>query len=526
MRTLSPRDAILILLGAACMHIYSYIFPSTEPSIILNTHLSSDLQDLQPPRDYPDPPAARPDDTAQRPHNLDSNLSPRPAPSPDSPIPSTTLIKHAPGWTIFENIYMSNGTMFIVTDKPDAFPSIELVTSTGLAAVNTPENIAARMPTSHDMSVISTAEAHRRWGDADDTQNARIFPVEGNTFLVNDPHQFLNHYYHFCAELIFGAWAFWTGTYPPTSTSPTPPFDRFIFAHSSGEGWRDGPGMNAYFLRAAFPSLTVETDIDWHDRVRATAVEPQQLTSRTVSRAWRFDSVLFADRSAAFRGTQCGHLTQRTAAEAMLGVAPLSPDGKQLEFLARGWWEPVRRAVLRFAGVPEHTVDLFSAAHPHRKVPSEQVVVTYISRQNVRRRLVEEDHQGLVRALEALCERRGWQLNVIAAEKMTKEQQIGVAAKTTYLVGVHGNGLSHLIMMPPTPAATVFELFYPEGYAHDYEWTSRALSLRHFAVRNDTSTTFPEVTWPNYPEGFQGNAIPVHGPYVAKLIEDRADGRL
>jgi hypothetical protein len=103
-------------------------------------------------------------------------------------------------------------------------------------------------------------------------------------------------------------------------------------------------------------------------------------------------------------------------------------------------------------------------------------------------------------------------------------------------------------MMPITPISTVIEIFYPEGYAHDYEWTTRALGMKHFAVWNDTyvyvltfargmlgtytntrrssSTTYPEVTWPNYPEGFQGQQVPVHGPYVAKLIEDRADGFL
>ena len=40
------------------------------------------------------------------------------------------------------------------------------------------------------------------------------------------------------------------------------------------------------------------------------------------------------------------------------------------------------------------------------------------------------------------------------------------------------------------------------------------------------STTYPELTLPNYPEGFQGTQIPVYGAYVAKLIEDRADGNL
>lgn len=41
-------------------------------------------------------------------------------------------------------------------------------------------------------------------------------------------------------------------------------------------------------------------------------------------------------------------------------------------------------------------------------------------------------------------------------------------------------------MMPVTPISTVIELFYPEGFAHDYEWTTRALGIKHFAVWNDT----------------------------------------
>ena len=47
-----------------------------------------------------------------------------------------------------------------------------------------------------------------------------------------------------------------------------------------------------------------------------------------------------------------------------------------------------------------------------------------------------------------------------------------------------------------------------------------------YPVPGASSTTYPEWTWPNYPEGFQGTQIPVHGPYIAKLIEDRADGNI
>jgi hypothetical protein len=45
-------------------------------------------------------------------------------------------------------------------------------------------------------------------------------------------------------------------------------------------------------------------------------------------------------------------------------------------------------------------------------------------------------------------------------------------------------------MMSPTPISTVIELFYPGGFAHDYEWTARALGHKHFAVWNDTYVAF------------------------------------
>lgn len=54
---------------------------------------------------------------------------------------------------------------------------------------------------------------------------------------------------------------------------------------------------------------------------------------------------------------------------------------------------------------------------------------------------------------------------------------------------MHGNGLTHLMLMAPTPVSTVIEMFYPGGFAHDYEWTTLALNMKHFAVWNDTYAT-------------------------------------
>jgi hypothetical protein len=189
--------------------------------------------------------------------------------------------------------------------------------------------------------------------------------------------------------------------------------------------------MNFFFLRSAWPSLTVETQLDWSDRVSATVLRSGEFQGR----AWWFDTILLADRSAAFRGTECGMRTQRTAAEAVKGVVSLK--GRR-GFLERGWWEPVRRNVLRFAGVSEHILDIGKRAFKRASFRSprtggvEEVVVTYISRQaGVRRQLITENHEGLVVALTDLCERRDWELNVVAMEQISREEQLAIAARTT-----------------------------------------------------------------------------------------------
>jgi hypothetical protein len=53
------------------------------------------------------------------------------------------------------------------------------------------------------------------------------------------------------------------------------------------------------------------------------------------------------------------------------------------------------------------------------------------------------------------------------------------------MMGVHGNGLTSLLWMNPNPRSTVMEFFYPGGFAHDYEYTTRALGIRHYGFWGD-----------------------------------------
>ena len=108
-------------------------------------------------------------------------------------------------------------------------------------------------------------------------------------------------------------------------------------------------------------------------------------------------------------------------------------------------------------------------------------------------------------------------------------------------MGVHGNGLTSLVWMKPTQRSTVIEFFFPGGFAHDYEYTSRALGMVHYGFWNDRcvlcsanlliqrtdqvrccrSFTSPETPNVNYPPGFQGNEIPIDGAAVARLCVER-----
>ena len=46
------------------------------------------------------------------------------------------------------------------------------------------------------------------------------------------------------------------------------------------------------------------------------------------------------------------------------------------------------------------------------------------------------------------------------------------------------------MFMNPNRYSTVMEIFFPGGFAHDYQWTTRALGMTHIAIWNDTYVSF------------------------------------
>jgi len=177
---------------------------------------------------------------------------------------------------------------------------------------------------------------------------------------------------------------------------------------------------------------------------------------------------------------------------------------------SRNFWEPLRANVVEFAG----------GSRTSGSGTMDKPVITYVTRQEWGRRMLRPaDHETLVRALKKLERDHGYELNIVAMDKLTREEQIRLAGRTTIMMGVHGNGLTSLLWMNPTPRSAVMEFFYPEGFAADYEWTANAIGLTYYGWWGSRRFTSEERPPRNYVEGFQGNDIPIDGEAVAALVQ-------
>ena len=95
------------------------------------------------------------------------------------------------GWTVLDSLYVFNGTLFVVTSDPDSIPEKKLLTSTGYGLYVTDGDKAERAkraPTDQDIQVISPEQAQVIFN----VNSASL--LDGVSFLVTDPKQFLRHY--------------------------------------------------------------------------------------------------------------------------------------------------------------------------------------------------------------------------------------------------------------------------------------------------------------------------------------------
>ena len=74
------------------------------------------------------------------------------------------LITKTLGWTVFDKLYVLNGTIFVVTSSPEAIPETKFLTSSGYDIRGGEEEVRKRLPTDKDIRIITPDDAQRLFG--------------------------------------------------------------------------------------------------------------------------------------------------------------------------------------------------------------------------------------------------------------------------------------------------------------------------------------------------------------------------
>jgi hypothetical protein len=108
-----------------------------------------------------------------------------------------------------------------------------------------------------------------------------------------------------------------------------------------------------------------------------------------------------------------------------------------------------------------------------------KTVVSYIDRQNTRRRMLGADHEWLV---DYLSVRDDIIFQHLQMEKYSGETQVSLAARTDVMIGVHGNGLSYQLFMKPR--SRVVEIFWKFPFQYDYSSAAQLMGHKSVTVMN------------------------------------------
>ncbi|KAG6863500.1 hypothetical protein C0991_005387, partial [Blastosporella zonata] len=405
------------------------------------------------------------------------------------------------GFGLLDRLYLRNGTLYVVTSTPSNFPQKKHIIARPLDRGDGRDLNPTDRVCFHDYSwivfswalnkelqIIDPIEATTILGD-------HALVVEGFSLIVTDTDQFMSHFYHFWGEIMLGAWRV-ISTLSSTSTSPSF-ITRVLLPHITDQKWKDPAGLNAAFMRATFPSTSIENSDQWEDLAR-------------LDKTFVFEHAMIVSRVAAHTHKLASSWSKMISSTMVVDV-PYS------------FWESIRHTTVQnvlgyLPGLDNRGV-VVSPPNAMSDVP----IVTYVVRQRSRR-LAEADHKSLSKALKELEWSGLCEVHVVHMEEMSLAQQVEVMARSTILIGVHGNGLTHQLWMPPSSRSTVVEIVAPPSYIYDYEILARNMGHKHYAVWNDTLKTFPHGEWfepVNYTPDFHGVSIPVHAPTIAALVRER-----
>jgi len=388
------------------------------------------------------------------------------------------------GITVLDNLYLRNGTLFVLTVDQSKFPSKAEMMGEPIVRLDL-DSAAQDLQFLHPSTKILGQRAIR---------------ISGLSVIVLDRPSVMNNFYSWWAEIVLRAWRIYSKLTAEQRYLPIP--SRFILPAVAHGEWRDDSKLTGPLMRVGFPSTAIEQSDYWRDLINLNA---------TVI----FDRVILISREAATKNSNAGFWSQP------------SKGARQSE-VPSGFWEPIRQSVVQntLGCLPDNRDVILGKVRVggHSTKP----LVTYIVNQHATPRLNDNDHKALIDALRALERSKVCDFHVLDMERASLEEQIEYVSKSTILVGVHGIGLTHQLWMPPSPRSTLLEIIWPNAsYAYDHRVIAGILGHKHYIVWNDTLLASPEGSYDkvvqnnDLAEELYSDVIPVYGPAVARLIKDR-----
>ena len=170
----TPREIVLLAFLLVGLLTLSTTIQPSKLSVSDLTKLRSSFYTYE--DDTPPPPATFESQYALQALNVPPNWG-------LGKVPQTQIVAHVPGassfccllslgierrnltgWTIFDKLYFSNGTFYVVTDNPESYPDRKFMISSGVFIENGPIAEARRQPGDKDMQIIDTDTARQLFG--------------------------------------------------------------------------------------------------------------------------------------------------------------------------------------------------------------------------------------------------------------------------------------------------------------------------------------------------------------------------
>lgn len=290
-----------------------------------------------------------------------------------------------------------------------------------------------------------------------------------NTTLIlfergRDVH-YLKHFFHLL-EHIVGLWSYYGDQYFYSVGLIVLAADGY---EQSFIPWEGPNQINRHLLQALFPHAQIRT---W-----------QEVLAQFPKSSICFERAIFSDRNLSRSTPECARINK------MLGVARHSLSEKALEHLSN-----------RIHVYAETSI-----------VSSDKLRVTYLRRPSPRTltSAVEQKLFSAIRELKHVC------LNVIDFALISFQEQVNTIGNTDVLVGVHGNGLSHLLFLPV--GARIIEIFPPDAHRLDYRLFADARGVEYVGIISNRGVISSEEAYRAGPFGIANQTI--HDLDVSLIVD-------